>query len=167
MLANHAHDPIDEFIPAVIAESSQCCGPAQMIVAVRVTAGTAQRTLLGDLDGHHRCAAGQDRLPRCKEVGDSQSGLALAGFHGSLLSNFEKLCGDRSFEPNLSPKRRDVSFLRNGFPRELETRDFPTKSDSWSALADQQIKAQVRESTSTTANDGFTPERRPKLERAG
>src|ERR1700733_10197243 len=117
MLANHAHDPIDEFIPAVISVSLQCGGSAQVIVAVRVTAGTAQRTLLGDLDGHHRCAAGQDRLPRCKEVGDSQSGLALAGFHGSLLSNFEKLCGDRSFEPNLSPKRRDVSFLRNGFPR--------------------------------------------------
>src|ERR1700722_2972170 len=134
MPANHPHDSIYEFIAAVIAESSQRCGSAQVIVAVRVTAGTAQRTLLGDLDGHHRCTAGQDRLPRGQEVGDSQSGLALAGFHESLLSKFAYCAVWALVKEHRSLKQRDVSFRRNGFPREIGQRDLSIKSDPWPAL---------------------------------
>ena len=57
---------VDEFLALEIADLAQRELAAEMIVAVRVAAGTAQRTLARDFDGQRRRVAREDPTPGAK-----------------------------------------------------------------------------------------------------
>jgi hypothetical protein len=50
MLADKLHNSIYQFVAAVVGETSKGSGAAQMVLVIGITAGTAQRTLAGNLD---------------------------------------------------------------------------------------------------------------------
>jgi hypothetical protein len=53
-MIDERHDAVDEFLALEVADLSQGKIAAEMIVAVGVAAGTAQRTLAGDFDRERR-----------------------------------------------------------------------------------------------------------------
>src|SRR5205809_1846754 len=72
------HDAVDELLPFEIPELAQREIAAKVIVAVRVTPGTTQRALAGDLDGHRGSVAGKDAAPRGNN--------ALQSFHSHTIA---------------------------------------------------------------------------------
>jgi hypothetical protein len=56
---------VDEIVAAVIVNLAECGGAAEMIVAVRIAAGTMQGTLASDLDGEQRGMPFENRAPSC------------------------------------------------------------------------------------------------------
>ena len=56
--------PSIELLALEVADLAQRDVAAEMIVAVGVAAGTAQRTLAGDFDRERRSVAGEDATPR-------------------------------------------------------------------------------------------------------
>ena len=58
--------PIDERLALEIAHLPQCQFAAEMIVAVRVAAGAAKRTLAGDFDGQGGRVSRENSAPDCQ-----------------------------------------------------------------------------------------------------
>ena len=63
MLADELDDAVDERLSLEIAQLAQGEAAAEMLVAVRVTARAAQRTLARDLDRERRRVAGENSTP--------------------------------------------------------------------------------------------------------
>ena len=60
------HESIDELLAFEVPEPAQGDAAAEMIVAVRVAAGTPQRALSRDLDRKYRLMSAEDASPRGK-----------------------------------------------------------------------------------------------------
>ena len=67
MRVDQAEDAVDELLALEVADFTQCELAAEMIVAVGVTPGAAQRALAGDLDLHGGRVAGKDAAPRAED----------------------------------------------------------------------------------------------------
>ena len=63
MAIDERHDAVDELLALEVADLAQREVAAEMIVAVGVAAGTAERAFAGDLDGERRRVAGEDSTP--------------------------------------------------------------------------------------------------------
>jgi hypothetical protein len=74
MAAYEIEDALDEGIAAEVSELAQRGLAAEMIVAVRVTAGTGEWTLARDLDGEQGSVPGQDSPPGAGDVTGGKTG---------------------------------------------------------------------------------------------
>ena len=68
MIFDQANNPVDQFVPASIAQTAEGHQTAQMRVAIGVATRTVERTFPCDFNGKHRGAASQDRSPRAQQL---------------------------------------------------------------------------------------------------
>src|SRR5262249_42523055 len=68
MAIDEGENAVDELLPLVVAHFAQRELAAEMRVAVRIAAGTLQRTLARDLDRERRPVAGEDPAPRGEQT---------------------------------------------------------------------------------------------------
>src|SRR5690242_18765868 len=61
MLPDQTQDAIHQFIAAIVSEAPQGHRPSQVILAIRITTGTTERTFPGELDRKHRRTTRKNR----------------------------------------------------------------------------------------------------------
>ena len=64
MPIDETQDAVDELLALEVAHFTQRQVAAEMVVAIRIAAGAAQRAFAGDFDRHRGCVTGEDAAPR-------------------------------------------------------------------------------------------------------
>jgi hypothetical protein len=63
MCLDQREEAIDEFLTFEVADLPKCHLAAEVIIAIRITAGTFEGTFAGDLDRQRRTIAAKDSSP--------------------------------------------------------------------------------------------------------
>src|SRR3954447_5488153 len=95
MFVDERQELVDQLLSLEVAYFAQRDTTAEVLVAVRVAAGAAKRTLARDLDGKSRCVPVEDPSPRGKDA-----------FHSGL--HYTSVCYDSCAVAEVTMKRRTL-----------------------------------------------------------